>query len=242
MGKGRRRARQGRNKAGERPVKHDATSARGDGRHRFPPGDASHTLGWSRPLLTVAAALYLFVLFLGGARAAGASHLFPKTLQYFTQVACLFPHALPVSIDYRLERWDCQAERFEEMDTAPYFPIRPHDKENRFKRLGFFHRRSRSVMEALEHYILTSVENPVSPEGRRFGGIRLISLRLPFPSLGEPVAPYQPAQLRELTPRQMKAWFFTPVSRRRLWCSGATAPLARWKAARATKTRNTAND
>ncbi len=190
------------------------------------------THGRARPLLTIAAAVYLSVLFLGGARAGGGSPSLPKTLQYFTQVACLFPHALPVAIDYRLERWNCKSQTFEEVDTAPYFPIRPDDKENRFKRLGFFHRRSRGVMEALEEHVLAPTANPLTPEGRRFGGIRLVSLRLPFPPLGEPVAPYEPAKLSELPSEQVKAWFFTPVSRRSMWCDGEPEPLKRWNAAR----------
>ena len=105
------------------------------------------------------------------------------------QVAELFPHAAEAAIEWRAKAWRCTSERFEEIDVRPFFPIRRDDKESRFYRAMFFHYRQRSVMQALEAFIMRE-QNRLHPEDR-IGGVILMSLLVPIPAPGSGEQSYQ---------------------------------------------------
>lgn len=170
---------------------------------------------WLRPVLTAVAAVYLASLTLNGSGCDGPARHLPGPGAFLIQATCLFPHASMMAIDYRLEVWDCDDRRFREVDPEPMFPIHPDDKESRFQRTGHFHRRVRATMQALERYVL---EHPATGE-RAVGGIRLSSLRFPFPEEGQPVPRWTRPPLEEHPPDLVKHWYYTPVSRRRALCS-----------------------
>jgi hypothetical protein len=174
---------------------------------------------WLRPVLTVLAGVYLVSLFLNGAGSSLPRRLLPRTALYLVQTTCLFPHAARMAIDYRLEGWRCDAGRFEELDVRPHFPVHADDKESRFQRVGFFHRRNRPVMQALERYVLER-ENALQP-GRAIGGIRLSSLRIPLPEPGEPVDRWSRRPLGAHPAEQIKHWYYTPRSKRPAQCAAA---------------------
>jgi hypothetical protein len=199
------------------PLQGGAASSQGRPRPKAPrvvgPGRGP---GWSRGVLTALAALYLASLFLNGAGSQVPRHLLPATGLYFVQTTCLFPHAARMAIDYRLEGWSCDRGRFEELDVRPHFPIHADDKESRFQRVGFFHRRSRPVMQALEAYVLEG-EVARRPE-RPVGGIRLSSVRIPLPEVGEPVPRWTRRPLEAHPPDQVRHWYYTPRATRSLRC------------------------
>lgn len=167
-----------------------------------------------------AACVYLLGLLLDGVQPKTTNKLLPPTLRYFVQATCLFPRAATMAIDYRLEGWDCGAQRFRELSTDASFPLRPHDKENRFQHAAHFHRQNRPVMEALEDYVLRH-ENGKGG-ATRWGGIRVSSVRIPLPEPGEPVKRWSRPVLEEHPRDLIKHWFYTPVSRRERHCGGAT--------------------
>ena len=173
---------------------------------------------WLRHLLTVLAGVYLASLFLESAAQRLPRAYLPASLLYFTQATCLFPRAARMAIDYRLEGWDCAALRFREIDVSALFPIRPWDKESRFQRIAHFYRQNRSVMHALEHYVLGRQSAGAQPH---IGGVRLSSVRTPLPPLGASVGPWQPAPLDESSADRIKNWYYTPESRRRAFCAGS---------------------
>jgi hypothetical protein len=188
--------------------------------HR-PAGPVAPSRGpaWLRPVLSVLAGAYLATLFL----TAGAPKLLPEPLlprvpRYFTQVACLFPHAARRTIDYRMEVWRCDQHDFVELEVRGLFPIHADDKESRFHRVGHFYRRHRTVMRALEQYVVQRerARDPASP----IGGIRVLSLRIPFPELGLPTPRWEARPLETYPTDQRKDWYYTPVSRRRIFCAG----------------------
>jgi hypothetical protein len=155
------------------------------------------------------------------------SIVLPRTPLYFLQVAALFPHAAVNVIDYRAEVWLCTEHRWQEIDTRPYFPIDPNDKENRFQRVMHFLRDNRPTMHALDDYLVRGHEAGGHadgvPDDAKLGGIRVLSLRLPLPSPGEPLARTHRQPLGEYPPEVRKNWYYTTRSKRRERC-GYTAP------------------
>ena len=168
-----------------------------------------------RPLLTLLAFAYLANIFLGATGTGVPGKLLHSVPLYFTQVARLFPRAGQMAIDYRLEVWDCDAGRFVEIDFRRYFPIHPDDKENRFQRVGHFHRRQRPVMYALERYVLAH-----EAARRRAGGIRVSSLRIPLPEPGDPVPRWRRRPIEAYADAEQRAWYYTSVRRRLDHCAG----------------------
>jgi|SRR5690606_38475424 len=77
---------------------------------------------------------YLVTIFLNSSGSRLPRDVLPRPALYFAQVACLFPHAAPVSIEYRLEAYSCSQRRFIPFDHRLYFPLHPNDKENRMHR------------------------------------------------------------------------------------------------------------
>ncbi len=62
----------------------------------------------------------------------------------------------------------------------PFFPIQRDDKESRFYRAMFFHRRQRRVLEALDKFIVEQ-QNRAHPEAR-IGGVMLLEPAHPDPA------------------------------------------------------------
>jgi hypothetical protein len=168
-------------------------------------------------VLGVLGALYLVAIFLGSAGSSLPRELLPRPALYFTQVACLFPKAATHSIEYRAAALACEERRDRELDTRVYFPMRPDDKENRFHRLGHFHRRDPRVMGALDEHLVREhnarVREGVSPgdgiEGP-IGGIAVLSLRIPLPSPVDEVPRYQPLGYQDVPAAWRKYWYRTP--------------------------------
>ncbi len=184
------------------------------------PGEAGMVQTWvtprRRPWLIGAAALYLLALAISTSELSRFDHLEPGTLRFFTQLSALFVKAADTSIDYRLEGWSCEGSRFEEIDTSRYFPMRPNDKENRFQRLAHFYRSDPKVMAALEAFLL-----PRLP--RKTGGIRLVSLRIPFGAPGEGIERYVRKPLGEYPADIRHAFYVTPMRERVGQCAEGEA-------------------
>jgi hypothetical protein len=167
-----------------------------------------------RPWLIGAAALYLLALAISTSEVSTLDRFQPGTLRFFTQLSALFVKAAETTIDYRLEGWSCEGSRFEEIDTRLYFPMRPNDKENRFQRLAHFFRTDAKVMAALEEFLL-----PKLP--RRMGGLRLLSLRIPFGAPGEGLDRYIRRPLVEYPEEIRHGWYATPMRERLRRCTEA---------------------
>lgn len=181
---------------------------------------------WFRTSLGIVGAIYLAAIFLGSAGSKIPREVLPRTALYFTQVACLFPSAATHTIDYRASGYSCATGQFEELDHRAYFPIHPHDKENRYARVAFFYRRERQVMEALEEYLVdghnarvVAGENTGDGIDGLIGGIRVTSLRIPLPEPGTKTERFTALPLEEVSEDWIKHWFWTPASRRELHCS-----------------------
>lgn len=174
---------------------------------------ASRRIGWAlRVALAALGGAYL-VTILGISAGGRWTQDTPPAFRYFAQVACLFPNAARMAIEYRVEAWHCSEGAFRELDVRPYFPIHADNKESRLHRLGFFYRQERAVLEELERYVLRATDNP------DIGGIRLVSVRHPLPPIDErPVPRFTRRPLAELPPETIHAWFYTPVSRREQNC------------------------
>jgi hypothetical protein len=139
---------------------------------------------WLRRAAAVAGAIYLMAMWLDAAGSRLADSLLPLPLRFFTQVAELFPKAASDAIEWRVRGWRCDVGQFDELDVRPLFPIRRDDKENQFARAMFFYHHERTVLEALDEY-LVAAQNRTHPD-QRIGGVMLLSLRVPIPPIGEP--------------------------------------------------------
>jgi hypothetical protein len=170
-----------------------------------------------RIALRVIAGAYLAGVWLDGVGSTLPSHVFPRVANYFFQVAALFPRAATMSIDYRAEAWVCADKKWEELDTSPYFPIDPDDKENRFQRVMHFFRQDETTMHALDAYL---VERHVSGKGqdgissdKPIGGVRLLSLRIPLPKPGEPLERNRRLPLSAYPEGERHVFYRTPRSK-----------------------------
>jgi hypothetical protein len=173
-------------------------------------------------LVGALATAYLALVFLEAAGSGKLTRALPRMLGYFTQVACLFPHAASMSIGYRAEGWLCGEKRWVEIDVRPYFVIDPDDKENRFHRVMFFYRENRPTMTALEDYLVARHNLGDADDGApkaKIGGVRLLSLRVPFGKAGDPVERHSRRPLASYPEEQRKNWFWTPASRRDERCA-----------------------
>jgi hypothetical protein len=180
---------------------------------------------WFRRGLALLAAVYLAGIFTNSAKINTESprvvdellyypiedpRVLPHWFRYFIQIACLFPHAKPLDIDYRVQGYECSTGLFAEIDTRPYFPIHADDKENRLYRAGHMFRRNNVVMAALDDY-LVSRHNARAARGEvePIGGILFMSLRIPLPEPGGPVERYRRKPLREFPNKLRKPWYRT---------------------------------
>ena len=181
----------------------------------------AHGLGprWFRVVLAVLAALYLVGL---------VKHpQFLRPIAYFTECTRLFPERDMVAIEYRLDAWSCDARAWVPLDPRPYFPIEADDKESRFQRLGYFYGERaagatrRTVMNALDDFVLASHDGADDGVPGALGGIRLYKVARPLPEPGEPVARYA-YQPRGAVPPDAKRTdlFYTRASTRKSRCGG----------------------
>jgi hypothetical protein len=176
-----------------------------------------------RRVLTVVAGIYALFVWMDAAGLNLPDKILPLPVRFFMQEAALFPDAARDAIEYRAEGWRCDLGRFEEIDVRPYFPIQRDDKESRFYRAMFFHRRQRKVLEALDQFIVGE-HNRAHPEGR-IGGVMLLSLRIPIPPPGTPEPRYQRLPLTDYPQEvERKYWYVTPTGERTQRCEEAVAP------------------
>jgi hypothetical protein len=130
---------------------------------------------------------------------------------YFTQVACLFPHAASAVISYRAEEWSCVDRGWHEIDTRPFFLINADNKENSYERALFFFRENRIVMQSLEEYVMRR-------RGGAIGGVRFSSVRLPIPTPGIEMPAYERRPLETYAVEDRKEWYWTPANKRDQAC------------------------
>ncbi len=175
---------------------------------------------WFHGLVIALGLGYLVTIFLNSSGSRLPRDVLPRPALYFAQVACLFPHAAPVSIEYRLEAYSCSQRRFIPFDHRPYFPLHPNDKENRMHRAAHFYRRNAKVMHALDAYVVQQ-HNSRAPAQRAatgvqeaIGGISLMSLRIPFPPPGSRVERYRYDPDAAVPQEYRKLWYITPKQRR----------------------------
>jgi hypothetical protein len=198
-----------------------------------PPPDPPRVTGWVHPWARVALAAVSVVYFSAvGCEATGFKWVWsiPGPLHFFTQFACLFPSAARNVIEYRAEGWDCSKRTWQEIDVRPYFPIHRDEKENRFQRTMHFYRQHRATMQALDEYVVSRHNQSAlasaargGPAMPQIGGVRLMSLRIPFGSPGSPIErfTYKPI---DAYPREIrKHWFWTRNSKRRERCTAMDA-------------------
>ncbi len=139
--------------------------------------------------------------------------ILPRSLAYFTQVAALFPRAATFAIDYRAEGYVCRASEWSELDTRPYFPLDPDDKENRFQRVMYFFHNHRSTLKALEAYLVDrhneGRNDDAIPSEDKIGGVRLMSIRAPLPEIGAPLVRVHRLPLSEIPEAERKRFYQT---------------------------------
>jgi hypothetical protein len=171
---------------------------------------------WLRRALVAAAVIYLAGLWLE-AYGAGMQRVLPRPVLYFMQVARLFPNAVPMTTEYRVEAWSCEDRAWHELDERPYFPLHANDKESRFQRAMFFYHHAAPVMKALDAYLVDAAN---ADAGRPpIGGVQLLSLRIPVPMPGQPFPRYQRKALDEYPPDYRKYWYRTPNAARTERCN-----------------------
>jgi hypothetical protein len=172
----------------------------------------------------VLAAGYLAGVWLDGTGSTLPSHVLPRAANYFLQVAALFPRAATMSIDYRAEGWVCGEHAWTELDTRPYFPIDPDDKENRFQRVMHFFRQEETTMHALDGYLVGAHGKGTHDDGvardAALGGVRLLSLRIPLPKPGDALERAHRRPLAEIPDEERHVWYHTPKSTIAARCKG----------------------
>src|SRR5262245_46645405 len=161
-------------------------------------------------------------MFAGSAGSRAPDRMLPAPVRFFTEAACLFPHAAEMAIEYRADVWSCRGQRVVPFDPRLDFPIRADDKESRFQRVGHFYRSNAKVMMAFEDYLVTRHNrrgNADDVASGPIGGIRYQSLEIPLPPVGEPTARYE---YHPLAPPPegviAKTFFQTPQKRRAQRC------------------------
>lgn len=175
--------------------------------------------------LSIVAAIYLAGVWLDAVTNHATARRVPRPLVYFTQIAGLFPKAAVRAIDYRAEGWDCRKKEWFEVDVRPFFPIEADDKESRFHRAMFFYNEHRQTMQALEDYVMKNVNRTAIDRaaagkggGELIGGVRFLSLRIPFGEPGE-AQRYERKPLASYPEEMRKNWYWTPQSKREDRCA-----------------------
>lgn len=170
--------------------------------------------GWLPVVLRWLACAYLVGVWLDGTGSTLPAAVLPRAANYFLQIAALFPSAAIASIDYRAEGYVCADRKWQELDTRPYFPIEPDDKENRFQRVMHFFRQDRRTMRALDAYLVDRHRAGGQDDGiaadRAIGGVRLSSLRIPIPNPGERIERPRRKPLTDYPEEEKHIFYHTP--------------------------------
>jgi hypothetical protein len=183
---------------------------------------APPTSGRFKTTLIIVAFVYLLTVWLDGVGSNLPAKTTPRVWLYFAQIAALFKNAGMMAIDYRAEGWSCSERRWIEVDVRPWFRIDADTKESRFHRAMQFYRKERKVMQALEDYVLHS--HNASGSRPTIGGVRFLSLRIPYPKLGDHVERVEHKPLSEYPNEMRHPWYVTPASRRRERCGDRAVP------------------
>jgi hypothetical protein len=186
-------------------------------------------------VLGVVAAVYFVGIFSEAAKTGSAARWLPAPLEYFTQVASLFPKATQHATDYRAEGFRCRDQTWFELDVAPWFPINADNKESRFHRTVDFYgsqhpqnsnwRPHRPTLRALEKFLTDHYDADVIDAAARgkdtspIGGIRLVQLRLPVGTPRDGSPRYERRPLSEYGADERKDLYYTPESKREERCS-----------------------
>lgn len=176
----------------------------------------------ARVALVILAGSYLLTIWLDAVASNVPSKLLPRPWVYFAQIAHLFTDASTRVIDYRAEGWSCSEHAWHEIDVRPYFPIDAEDKESRFQRAMQFYRKNRTVMHALEDFVIRRYN--ASSAHEPIGGVRFLSLRIPFPAPGEKVERYAWRPLSTYPKEIRHDWYWTKKSKRAERCGYPIAP------------------
>jgi hypothetical protein len=170
-----------------------------------------------RIVCAVVAGLYLFALL------KHPSQRF-QPLAYFTECTKLFPEADTVALEYHLDAWSCDQHAWVAIDPGMYFPIEADDKESRFQRLGYFYadrgtkEERRTVLYALDDYIVTRHREVDDGITGAIGGVRMIKLRRTLPQIGEHVDRYVYRPFATPPKDQSQLLFQAPGSKRKERC------------------------
>ncbi len=169
------------------------------------------TLG--RLLIRVLAVGYIAGIWLEGVGSELPARYVPAPAMYFLVVAALFPSKSTASSEFRAEGWVCAEDRWQEIDTRPYFPLDPDDKENRFQRAMHFYKDWPVVVSAVEAYLVDrhnhAWDNDGIPQDRPIGGVRLSIVREPIPRPGGPVKRYVRESLADIPKKHRHPFFET---------------------------------
>jgi hypothetical protein len=193
------------------------TRARSESKAPAPKVELSPGPSGLRRVLVVAGAFYIGSVFLEGS-GASLDRTLPRPILFFCQIAKLFPNAATYSIEYRAQGYGCNG-RVAELDVRPFFPIHADDKENRFDRALFFYRQDRTVMQALEAYVMRE-HNRDDPD--KIGGVSFMSLRIPIPPPGAHFDRYERKPLADYPADYRKVWYTTPHDTVLRHCRGGT--------------------
>jgi len=170
-----------------------------------------------RIALVVVAGLYFFALLKHPSQRW-------QPFAYFTECTKLFPEADNVALEYHLDAWSCDQHAWVAIDPGAYFPIEADDKESRFQRLGYFYadrgtkEERRTVLYALDDYIVGRHRNVSDGVSGAIGGIQMIKVRRPLPEIGDPVPRYVYRPFATPAKDQSELMFHTPSSKRKERC------------------------
>ncbi len=180
---------------------------------------------WLRITLAVVAGIYLAALIKHPSSSGSLG-----SVAFFTEATKLFPEADNVALEYRLDAWSCDAHAWVPLDPRPYFPIEADDKESRFQRLGYFYgdraggETRRTVMNALDDYILAHHDGFDDGVAGKIGGIKFFKVSRPLPAVGDEVPRYVYRPLSPPPPEaKITELFHTRASIRKARC-GAPVP------------------
>jgi len=175
---------------------------------------------WFRKCLIGISLLFFFLMILNELRIDLAYRFVPGPILFFSEIAGLFPNAKDQDVEFRAEGWACQEGRYVEMDLKNFFPIQADNKENRFQRAMYFYHRQQKVLQALGQY-LTALQNKwvqvhehpsknFDSELGKIGGVRLLSVTTPIPTLDQGVERFHWQSLDAFPFEHVKTWYESP--------------------------------
>jgi hypothetical protein len=192
--------------------------------------------GWAVPLVLGAVSIVYFVgIFAEAAKTGSTARWLPEPIEYFTQVASLFPNAATFAVEFRAEGYRCRDKTWAEIDVAPWFPINADNKESRFHRVVHFYgdqhpqrtnwRPHRPTMRALDAFIVDHYDADVVDAAARgqdsspIGGVRIVRLHVPIGAPGDGAARYERRPLAAHDADERKDLYYTLESERKERCA-----------------------